>query len=282
MNAPDAVRFALEVHYDGAAFHGWQLQPHAPTVQGALEEALQRLAGGKRVPVHGSGRTDRGVHATGQVAAVDLPPSWTPFELRKALNALLPRAIWVARAALAPPGFHPRFDARERAYEYRVGMEAMTRSPFLRPFCWPLAPPLPDPELLRAAAALLPGDRSWKAFARSGQEERGDRCHVMEAGWTPWTGFEGEPLGWRFRIVANRYLHHMVRYLVGTQVAVARGMRPLEELARLLADPACELVTSPPAPPEGLFLARVRYEAEPFALAPDPPPPSPSNPLPTP
>jgi tRNA pseudouridine38-40 synthase len=264
---PALLRFVLELHYDGAPFHGWQLQPHAPTVQGALEAALTRISAGARIPVTGSGRTDRGVHATGQVAAVQLPASWTAPELRKALNALLPSSVWVSRAAVAPPGFHPRFDARRRSYEYRVGVARHCHSPFLRQICWPVTRLPPDPHLLAEAAALLPGDRSWKSFARAGQEERGDRCHVLSADWSPWTGFEGEPLGWRFRIVANRYLHHMVRYLVGTQVAVARGQRPMAELARLLEDPECGLVTSPPAPPEGLFLAQVAYDKDPFAEA---------------
>jgi tRNA pseudouridine38-40 synthase len=260
VNAPETLRFALTVHYDGAPFHGWQLQPDVPTVQGTLEEVLARLAGGVRVPVTGSGRTDRGVHATGQVAAVDLLPRWDAAALRRSLNALLPSSVWVEEVRRVPPAFHPRFDARRRSYRYRVGTAPVASSPLLRRICWPQGAPAPDPELLRGAADGILGEHSFRAFARAGQEERGDRCHVHAARWTPWRSEEGESLGWTFHVTANRYLHHMVRYLVGTMLEIARGHRPPGDLAALLADPATPLRTSPPAPPEGLVLERVEYE----------------------
>lgn len=269
MNGPESVRFALTIHYDGAPFHGWQLQPNAPTVQGELERVLARIAGGHRIPVTGSGRTDRGVHATGQVAALELPPQWTARDLRKALNALLPRSIWVEEVRRVPSSFHPRFDARRRTYGYQVGTAFPVRSPFLHPFCWASEDRPPREELLHAAAALLPGERSWRAFARAGQEQRGDRCHVIHAAWTPWRSGDTEPLGWRFQITANRYLHHMVRYLVGTMMAVARGDRPMDDLVVLLDSPESPIVTSPPAPPQGLFLTRVEYEAGALGRHPD-------------
>lgn len=199
----------------------------------------------------GSGRTDTGVHATGQVAAVDMPVRWTAEELHRALNAVLPRDIWVASVEAAAPDFHPRYDALARSYEYRVGTDPEARSPFHRGWCWPLVRPV-DADLLDAAARLLPGEHSFKAFAKSGQPERGYRCRVREAAWEPWA------LGWRFRITADRYLHHMVRYLVGTQVEIARGRRTLEDMTRLL-DGGGEVETSPPAPPQGLFLTAVEY-----------------------
>lgn len=269
MNGPESVRFALTIHYDGGPFHGWQLQPNTPTVQGELERVLARITAGRRILVTGSGRTDRGVHATGQVASLELPPHWTALDLRKALNALLPPSIWVEKVCRVPSSFHPRFDARRRTYGYQVGTAFPVRSPFLSPFCWPSDDRPPRAELLHAAAALLPGDRSWRAFARAGQEERGDRCHVIEAGWTPWRSGGGEMLGWRFQITANRYLHHMVRYLVGTMMAVARGDRPMDDMAVLLDGPGSSLVTSPPAPPQGLFLTRVEYEDGAWGQHPD-------------
>jgi tRNA pseudouridine38-40 synthase len=269
VNAPEFVRFALILHYHGAPFHGWQLQLNAPTVQGELERVLARLNAGVRVPVTGSGRTDRGVHATGQVVTAVLPARWTAVELRKSLNALLPRSIWVEEVRRVPDDFHPRFGARRRSYAYQVGTVPLSASPFLRAFCWPVLERPPHGELLLAAAALVPGDRSWKAFARAGQESRGDRSQVFAAEWTPWLGGDGMLLGWRFHITATRYLHHMVRYLVGTMMAVARGDRPLAEFEALLNVPGTPLVTSPPAPPEGLFLSRVEYEEGAFGTDPD-------------
>jgi tRNA pseudouridine38-40 synthase len=240
----------LGVQYDGGAFHGWQLQPDRRTVQGVLEEILSRLAD-RACTVLGSGRTDRGVHATGQVAAVDVPASWTPEKLHRALDALLPADVWVASVRRVRADFHPRFDATSRTYLYRVGSDPSAASPFHRRWCWALGEAL-DLDMLAAAAAPLPGRHSFEAFSKSGQPERGDLCSVSAATWSEWQ------LGSVFSITANRYLHHMVRYLVGTMVDVARGRRPPGDIPRLLErEPG--VVTSPPAPPEGLFLSHVEY-----------------------
>jgi tRNA pseudouridine38-40 synthase len=246
----DTIRFLLTVHYDGSAFHGWQLQPGLRTVQGALEEVLGQLAARPRTVV-GSGRTDTGVHATGQVASVDMPARWTPPELQRALNATLPPDIWVQDAVLARADFHPRYDALSRTYTYRVGTHPDARSPFHRRWCWALGEPL-DMRTLGTLGGCLLGEHSFEAFAKAGQPERGTRCTVSRAEWHGWE------LGARFTITADRYLHHMVRYLVGTMVDVGLGRRPVDDLPALL-DGTPGLETSPPAPPEGLFLSRVEY-----------------------
>jgi tRNA pseudouridine38-40 synthase len=245
-------RIKLTLHYDGREFRGWQTQPGERTVQGELEGALSRLTAGP-VSVLGAGRTDRGVHATGQVASAELPASWGPAEVRRALNAILPRDVWVAEAEEVPLAFHARYDAVAREYEYRVGTVEWSRSPFVRGTCWALGEAL-ESGLLAEAAALLPGRHSFRAFAKAGQPERGELCTVLASAWERW---EAGPL---YRVRADRFLHHMVRYLVGTMVAVARGRRPLAEMAGLLrGEPGLE--TSPPAPAEGLFLTRVEYGA---------------------
>ncbi|MEJ2540857.1 MAG: tRNA pseudouridine(38-40) synthase TruA, partial [Gemmatimonadota bacterium] len=250
------IRFRLLIHYDGGAFHGWQLQPDVATVQGELEDVLRRISGARR-RVLASGRTDTGVHATGQVATVDLPGDrWTAPRLRGALNALLPDAIWIEAVEVAPDGFHPRFDARARTYQYRVGTSPRARSPFHRPWCWALGEDL-DTDVMTRGSAHLVGDHSFRAFAKAGQPERGERCLVHSAEWTRWP-----EMGWIFTIRANRYLHHMVRYIVGTLVDMGRGRRPVSDLPSLLAGTGSELVTSPPAPPQGLFLTRVEYDPE--------------------
>ncbi len=248
-----ARRIKLTLHYDGGAFFGWQVQPGARTVQGELEAALSRLMD-RPVGVLGAGRTDRGVHATGQVASALLPEKWTAPATRRALNAVLPGDIWVAAAEEVPVEFHARYDAVAREYEYRVGMADVAHSPFLRPYCWALdarREPV-DPALLAECASLLPGEHSFRAFAKAGQPERGERCTVQLADWGEW---EAGPL---LRVRANRFLHHMVRYLVGTMVDVARGRRPAADVRQLLWG-AAGLETSPPAPAEGLFLTRVYY-----------------------
>lgn len=256
------IRLRLTVHYDGSQFHGWQYQPDQRTVQGDLEAALSRLADRRRTVV-GSGRTDTGVHATGQVASVDMPARWTPDALFKALNAVLPKDIWVASIDRVHPDFHPRYDALRRTYTYRVGTRPEARSPFHRSWCWALGAEL-DETLLAECASQIVGDHSFLAFAKSGQPERGDRCTVHRALWEPWE------LGVQLTITADRYLHHMVRYLVGTMVAIARGHRPATDLQGLLAGEP-DLETSPPAPPEGLFLTTVEYPSHVTDVSPTPP-----------
>ena len=250
--------FRFILHYDGSGFFGWQIQREERTVQGELQAALERLTGAPR-NVTAAGRTDRGVHATGQVASVTLTDRWTAGSLRKALNAVLPSDLWVADAALAPPEFHPRYDAIARVYSYRLGVDERADSPFRRAWCWPLVRQL-NTDLLNASAAVLPGDHSFKAFAKAGQEERGDRCTIAGARWTQWE------LGSELTITANRFLHHMVRYLVGTMVDIARGRRPLDDMERLLDPGDSELETSPPAPPRGLFLRHVEYAEAAIAI----------------
>jgi len=247
-----SARFRATVHYDGSAFHGWQSQPDRRTVQDALEEVLARLLSGA-VSVLASGRTDAGVHAAGQEIAFPAGAGWSASDLHRAMNAVLPADIWVEELRETSREFHPRFDARARRYEYYVATGREAASPLRAGRVWSPGTE-PDPRLLVSAAAELPGERSFAAFAKSGQEERGDRCAVGTSAWS--TTALGDL---RFTIVADRFLHHMVRYLVRTQVEIASGRREPDELARLLAgEPG---VRPPaPAPPQGLYLTGVRYD----------------------
>jgi tRNA pseudouridine38-40 synthase len=243
---------ALLLHYDGGAYAGWQLQPDAPTVQGQVEAAVARLVG-RRVPVVGAGRTDAGVHALGQVAAAALPERWLPDPLARALNALLPGDIWVASARRMAPGFDPRRDAIERTYCYRLGTDPGARGPFRRRWEWAAPGPL-DVAALRRAAAALVGTHDFRALSAVGPERAHWRCRVSEA---VWQAREDAP-GWEFWITADRFLHRMVRFLVGTMLDIARGRRPAADLGRLL-DGRDNRLASPPAPPHGLYLVAVRY-----------------------
>lgn len=252
MESAGENRLKLTLHYDGSAFFGWQIQHEERTVQGEIQSALERLTGGLSTVI-GSGRTDRGVHATGQVAAVSVPERWSATELHRALNAVLPDDVWVECVDPVSPDFHPRYDAIARTYEYHLGLVAEASSPFHHRWCWPHHNRV-DPAVLEQAARELPGTFSFKRFAKAGQPERGYRCTIMNAEWEPW-----ERLGLAFCITADRYLHHMVRYLVGTMVQIASDKRPLADFTELLRNERTELETSPPAPPEGLFLARVDY-----------------------
>jgi len=198
VDAPPDIRFRLTVHYDGSSFHGWQVQPDQRTVQGDLEAALSRLADRPR-SVIGSGRTDTGVHATGQVFSVDMAEPWTAASLRRSLNAILPDDVWIESVSATSPDFHPRYDAIRRTYRYEVGLRPIASSPFHRRWCWPLDDALERTLLDRAAEGIV-GERSFRAFSKAGQPERGDRCHVHVAEWSD------TELGIRLTITADRYL----------------------------------------------------------------------------
>jgi tRNA pseudouridine38-40 synthase len=241
----------LLLHYDGGSYAGWQRQPAHRTVQAEIEHALRRLAG-PRITVRGAGRTDAGVHAIGQAATAAVPERWRPAELVRALNAVLPGDIWVARAQRMRPGFDPRRHAIERTYCYRIGLDPGARSPFRRRTEWAVG--AVDVRLLHRAAALLPGEHGFRALAAAGQEKAHWRCRVTEAVWER----RADHAGLEFWITADRFLHRMVRFLVGTMVGIARGRRPLDDLAALL-DADDNRAASPPAPAHGLFLVQVRY-----------------------
>lgn len=244
-------RFRATLHYDGAAFRGWQLQPEERTVQGVLERRLARLLGAS-TRVRAAGRTDAGVHAVGQEIAFDAPSGWSAAELRRALNATVPGELWVAQLSATSDDFHPRFDATGRRYEYVLGTGGETASPLLRGRLWPLGRDA-EPTALNAASSELVGERSFAGFAKSGQPGRGTRCRVEEAVW--WRS-RADRL--HFRIVADRFLHRMVRYIVATLAEVATGRRQPSDIGALLAG---EPGVRPPAPAPacGLYLTGVRY-----------------------
>lgn len=245
----------LVLHYDGSGFSGWQRQPNERTVQGELEQVLTRLTGG-HVAALGAGRTDAGVHARGQAVGVRVPERWSAANLRRALNSLLPRDIWVARAHEMRPAFHARYSALARRYSYYVGTDEEARSPFRRHTEWPFSRALDRAALDRATSAI-PGDHCFVAFAVRGTAPETDshRCIVHSATWREREG------GLVFEIEANRFLHHMVRFLVGTMLEQASGKRPPTSVSELLVAATNDEV-SPPAPAHGLVLEKVEYPAE--------------------
>lgn len=245
----------LVLHYDGAEFSGWQRQPAQRTVQGVLEEALERLCN-QPVKALGSGRTDAGVNARGQAVGVRVPEKWDAMRLRRALNAILPSDVWVASAAHMRPDFHARYSAVARRYSYHVGTDEESNSPFRRRWEYAVLRPL-ERRCLDASAAAVVGDHCFRAFSVQGTAPPDDphRCIVREAQWLD------RPGGLVFVIEANRFLHHMVRFLVGTMLDVATSRRPLSDMTTLLQADDNRAV-SPPAPPHALFLDRVAYPPE--------------------
>jgi tRNA pseudouridine38-40 synthase len=245
----------LVLQYDGSRFAGWQRQPATVTVQGAVEGVLERLFE-RRVTVIGAGRTDAGVHARGQAAHVRVPETWNASKLRRALNSLLPHDVWIAQAHNVTDQFHARYSAVSRRYTYQLGTDDESASPFRRRYEWRVPWQLRDESLLSSVAASLLGEHQFYGFAVRGTAPETDqhRCTVSHAAWTRNDGRLD------FTIEANRFLHHMVRFLVGTMVDIAAGRRTPESFAELLGAPN-NLAVSPPAPSHGLFLDRVSYPA---------------------
>jgi len=256
--------FLAVVQYDGARFAGWQRQPEARTVQADFEAVLERLMG-RRTVATGAGRTDAGVHALGQGVGFTATERWDgkTGDLRRALNALLPRDIWVERVDGMEPGFDARRSATARRYRYLIGTDEAGASPFRRPYEWVLGRSL-DLGLLQAAALALVGEHDFRGLAAAGAATAHYRCRVALAEWAPRADV-GEG-GVTFTIEADRFLHHMVRFLVGAMVDIALGRRPPSDFPRLLAA-TDNLAASPPAPPQGLYLVAVRYPPDLYAEA---------------
>ena len=245
----------LVLHYDGAAFSGWQRQPGERTVQGVLEDTVSQLCG-DRIPVIGAGRTDSGVHARGQAAGLRVPEKWTTKALRRSMNAILPDDVWVAAAFEMREDFHPRYSAISRSYSYFVGTDDLASSPFRRRHELVWRKPV-EFARLTAAADQLVGRHCFRAFAVKGTAPDRDthHCTVSQSAWRHREG------GLVFQISADRFLHHMVRFLVGTMLDIGEGRREVNDVTELL-DSEDNSEVSAPAPPHALFLERVEYPTD--------------------
>jgi tRNA pseudouridine38-40 synthase len=277
----------LTVAYDGTEFHGWQLQPNQPTIQGALVEVAQRLTQ-ERVFLFGAGRTDAGVHALGQTATFKTRSGLAPLEFQRAFNALLPPAIRVLRCEEEGPDFHPRWQALAKTYEYRIYRGRIV-PPFEQRYVLHYPFPL-DEDAMAAAAPVFEGSHDFTAFAGpEGDEEEGRqrtatreifsaRVARISRGniWTdafaaaeripgtpqpkPESGegkaAVGEELA--FTVRGRSFLRFMVRKMVGTLLEIGRGRLTTADIARQF-EVRDRSAVGPTVPPQGLFLVNVEY-----------------------
>lgn len=245
------LRLWAVVEYDGTDFYGFQLQARERTVQGEIERAVEAVTGEQR-RVTGAGRTDRGVHARGQVVSFEATWHHGLDDLHRALNATLALDVAVTRLGRAPAGFHPRFSARSRAYRYTILNQAR-RSPLHRRMAWHVRREL-DRDGMAQAARCLVGTQDFGAFGRPPREdgEGNTERSVLRAGWQA----DGPLL--TFDIEANAFLYRMVRSIVGTLVRVGRGDLSVGDFRAILEARdrgRIKLV----APPHGLCLMQVNY-----------------------
>jgi|TARA_Y100000310_G_scaffold314455_1_gene363819 tRNA pseudouridine38-40 synthase len=240
--------YKIVIEYDGTDFSGWQMQRTKRTVQGDIEGVLKKLTAGERVVLNGAGRTDAGVHARGQVANFRLEKVWNSQELKNALNGNLSDDLRILDCTAVPDSFHARFSAARRLYRYycRLGESALDRR-----ICW-CVPKSVVVHKLRQCARLLNGEIDFTSFTKFSSQRDNRCCTVYQSGWNKRGDFV------IFTMEANRFLRHLIRYLVGTMVEVAKGGLTVDDFGKTLEvkDPQAKVWKAPAA---GLFLDRVSY-----------------------
>jgi len=253
----------LTLAYDGTDYSGWQVQPRRRTIQGELADAIEQISR-ERVLPQGSGRTDAGVHALGQVASFSLRANIPPDNLQRALNRILPTDIRVIAAEPVAEQFHARHSAVRKTYEYRM-FRGEICPPFLSRYVYPLVWPL-DLNSMQNAAAHIVGQHDFTSFAAIELElaQRQDPdftppCPIRVITASTWQQ-EGDLL--TYCVTGGGFLHHMVRNLVGTFIDVGRNHLPADAIPQILAAKN-RGAAGPTAPARGLFLISVAYDAEP-------------------
>ena len=242
-------RFKLLIVYDGTKYQGWQIQKDGRTVQGVIENAFIDLSEfDERIQVNGSGRTDAGVHALGQVAHVDFHTNLDMQTFKNALNAKLPEDCRIISIEQVNKDFHSRYDAKKRYYRYQCyeGCSLLYRNQ-----CWIVKNI--DMLSLNEIASYLIGNHDFLSFCKYRKELENTVCEIFESRWL----VENNMI--IYKISANRFLHHMIRYLVGTMVGVCQGRISSKYFKSLLKNPRKD-VQILKAPPQGLFLEKIKYE----------------------
>jgi len=243
----------LVLSYDGTEFSGWQVQPGAATIQGALASSIGRVTGENILP-QGSGRTDAGVHALGQVASFGTQSPIPPENLVIALNDILPGAIRVLEASEVPDEFHARKSARAKTYRYRMYRGAIC-SPFIARYVWHYPYPL-DEDQMQEVAGMIVGEQDFTSFAavdpERGREEMSNVRQIFSSSW------ERQSDEFVYTVRGNGFLHHMVRNLVGTFVLAGKGALRASDLTRIL-EARLRSAAGATAPASGLCLVNVEY-----------------------
>jgi tRNA pseudouridine38-40 synthase len=240
----------LLIDYDGANYQGWQVQPKGPTIQGIIEEKLGLLTG-ESIRLIGSGRTDAGVHALGQVAHFKTQSQMDAHSMQRALNSLLPSDIVIQKIEEVEEGFHARRHSKSKVYEYRI-LNRSLRSPFHHGYAWYIHQRLDFKEMGKATRWLI-GEHDFSSFRSVGTPTRTAVRRVIQAEWK-----RGRNGLIRFEIEANGFLKQMVRAIVGTLVEVGKGKMSSDEFRRIL-ESKDRKKAGPTAPAHGLFLKEVKY-----------------------
>ncbi|WP_125712142.1 tRNA pseudouridine(38-40) synthase TruA [Companilactobacillus kedongensis] len=246
------TRYKLTVAYDGAKFHGFQRQPKLRTVQGVLEKALFKMTKGKQIDVFGSGRTDAGVHALGQVIHFDYPGNIPADSMLKAINSLMPLDVLVKDSEMVDETFHARFGVKRKTYQYRVDCGKYT-DPFKR-FYTGHYPYKIDLKRIESALVDLKGTHDFSSFAASGGVIENKVRTIYEAS-VKYNASQNELV---FEFTGNGFLYNMVRILVATLLEIGNGRRDVHDLLRLYEVKDRQQARGT-APASGLYLKQVFY-----------------------
>ena len=236
------------ISYDGSCFKGWQFQPNVRTVQGDIETQILKLFKNQKINLIGSGRTDSGVHANEQIASIKLKTDWKLDNIKNALNANLKDDVYIKEILNVDQNFHARFSAKERSYKYYVSNQY---SPQSKLYVWNTKKKL-DLKLLNQCSVLIGKNNDFTNFCKSKSEVKNKICNIFHSYW------ECEDEVFIYSVKANRFLHHMVRFLVGTMIEVSRGRIIIDDFKQMLNNqntaynPFC-------APAKGLFLYKIGY-----------------------
>ena len=242
------MNIKLNISYDGTNFSGWQIQPQQRTVQNELQNAIRNIFKDKYMKLKGSGRTDSGVHANDQIANFCINTSMKSSQIKDAINSIIPKDIYINSCTFVNADFDSRFSAKSRQYIYKITNQY---SPFKRNYYWYVNYPI-DFKKINKCADIILGNHDFQLFCKSISKQKNNECIVSESNW------DIEDNIYYYVISSNRFLHHMVRMLVGTMIEVGKGGIPIDDFKRMIhvKTDKKRIITSPS---QGLYLNKVNY-----------------------
>ena len=241
--------FKLDISYDGTDFHGWQIQKNKRSIQGDLTSAFKKISKTQKINIIGSGRTDSGVHANHQIANIKINTKLSPLNIMNAINSYTREDIHINSCKIVDDNFNARFSALKREYLYIIDENY---SPFNRNYSWVLNYNT-NYKLLNECANMIKKNKNFSSFCKLTSLKENNECIIFHSKWI----LNQKRLN--YVIVANRFLHHMVRFLIGTMIEVSKGKNSLKNFETLLTNKKINNAIIK-APPQGLYLNNVYYE----------------------
>ena len=242
------MNFKLNISYDGTEFSGWQIQPKVRTIQKELQDSIQSIFNDKSIILYGSGRTDAGVHANGQVANFAIDTKMSTLQIKNAINSNISKDIYINQCTIVKENFNARFSALERKYIYQI---CLKYNPINRKYFWYINYEI-DKNRLDKCAEIILGEHDFSFFCKKASKKENNICIIKKSKWI----FEEDFI--YYEIVANRFLHHMVRMLIGTMIEVSKNSISIDMFKKMIN---CKEINSRviTCPAHGLYLTKINY-----------------------